>query len=64
VTKIEQVSLGIAVLRKYSGAEIAVAHDQIFAGPEGSEVVESDADYLRTLSWFRDSESGCWSIFV
>jgi hypothetical protein len=64
MTRIEKLQLGLSVLAKYPGGDVAAEHDIIYAGPSGDEVAEDDADHLRTLGWHRDSESGGWAFFT
>lgn len=60
MTTFDKIYRGFEILRSYGQVELAVAHDQLWAGE--TDVTENDRAELEALGWFEDEDS--WSHFV
>jgi hypothetical protein len=56
----DRIRQGFAILEPYTGGEVEVALDQIYAGPEGVRISDSDAARLEALSWTYDEDIERW----
>ena len=63
ITKTEKIIEGLKLLNTYPKCEVAAEHDVFYAGI-GLELTPEHVVEMERLGWHRNTEYGCWAIFV
>jgi len=62
--KAEVLRDGLTILLKYQDCGVDAQHDTLYAGPEASQLSDTDAAKLRDLGWGLDETLDSWYLFT